>query len=115
MNKDRVFTEKSAALITVIMLVIVLTILSSVILSLLANQSRLIEHGIARIKAKYATEATMVREVELARRGTSFESTHNVSGRYDNETKFWNIDIASGASPFPNTTELSISLNYTIL
>ena len=106
-------SKKSAALLTVIIIIIILTILASVMLSLLANQTRLIEHDIARTKAKYANEAIMVRQLDHIRLNSEFlGSNQHVSGKHDDLTENWNVEFDNTTSPFSNTTELNISIDY---
>jgi Tfp pilus assembly protein PilX len=107
--------NRGAALITVVILIIVLTILSTVILSILSNQTRYIEHNIARTKSKYATEAAMVRALDSLRRLNTTDTSHNVSGRYDDFNQVWSVNITRGAitsGSFANTDQLNLSLNY---
>ncbi|MDD5005975.1 MAG: hypothetical protein PHS93_05685 [Candidatus Omnitrophica bacterium] len=106
-------TDKGAALLTVIAIIFILMILSSVMLSLLANQTRLVEHDIARAKAKYATEAVMVRQIDNIRRTQSFlASPQSVTGRYDSDVQNWNVIFSNTTSTFPGTTKMNITLDY---
>jgi len=105
--------KKGIALLIVVAAVIVLTILSSVMLSVLSNQTRSIEHNIARTKAKYATEAAMVRSLDRLRRTDSVSSVHSVSGSHDNPGAYFNVDITSTpSSSFPSTSQLDFTLDY---
>jgi len=107
-------TNRSVALMTVIIIIFILTILASVMLSLLANQTRLIEHDISRTKAKYATEAAMVDQLDYARKHSgAFQGSVDVSGRYDDPGQDWDVDIISspGGGLF-GTDKLDINLNY---
>lgn len=107
------YHQKGIALLTVIIIVLVLTILSSVMLSILANQTRYIEHNIARTKAKYATEATMVRKLDALRRDAAIELSHPVSGRYDDVGQFWAVNITRAAgSGISGTDQLDFSVDY---
>ncbi|MBL7197868.1 MAG: hypothetical protein ISS47_07185 [Candidatus Omnitrophica bacterium] len=103
--------EKSVALLTVIIIIFILMILSSVMLSLLSSQTRLIEHDISRVKSKYADEAAMVRQLELLRKNQGLEGTHSVSGRYDQASSFWTVDI-DNISTTPDLTEINLSTDY---
>lgn len=105
--------RKGIALLIVVAVVIVLTILSSVILSVLSNQTRYIEHNIARTKAKYATEAAMVRSLDRLRRTDTISSVHSVSGSHDNPDAYLDVYITNTtSSSFPDTSQLNFNLDY---
>lgn len=102
--------KKAAALMTVLILVFILTILATVMLTLLSNQTRIIEHNVARTKIRYADEAAMVRELDHARRNLgAFEQTHDVSGKYDKDTQKWRITVQNGTGPITGTTQLNLT------
>ncbi|MDD5618656.1 MAG: hypothetical protein PHG69_06125 [Candidatus Omnitrophica bacterium] len=105
--------NKAVALITIVVLIFILTILSSAMLSILANQTRYVEHNVARAKAKYAAEATMIRELDVLRRTGTAESQHQVTGKYDT-SQTWTVSGSSapGGGAFVNTTQLNFTLNY---
>ncbi|MFC1646210.1 hypothetical protein ACFL2Y_03425 [Candidatus Omnitrophota bacterium] len=103
-------TEKSIALLTVILVVFVLVMLSSVMIALLSNQTRLVEHGISRTKSKYANEAAMVSTLERLRRQDPWEGTHSVSGRYDDDAIDWLVNITNSSAG--GLTAIDLSVDY---
>jgi Tfp pilus assembly protein PilX len=115
--------NKGIALMTVVILIIILTILSSVMLSILANQNRYIEHNIARTKARYATEATMVRALDSLRRNPSQSETGvtTISGKYDNLGQYWNVGVGVTNAATVNiginvgVTAMILNVDYTTL
>jgi len=111
LNKDR-----GAALITVVILIIVLTILSTVMLSILSNQTRYIEHNISRTKAKYATEGVMVRALDDLRRTNTTSGPQTIPGRYDNSAQNWSVNVTREAGQgISSTDRLNLSVDYTAL
>ena len=72
------YNNKGMALVTVLIIIFVLTILTGVILTLLSNQVRLIEHDNARTESRYADEAVMVRELELLRKNLAVDTTFTI-------------------------------------
>lgn len=108
-------SEKSVAMLIVIMVIFTLTILSAVMLNLVSNQTRMVEHDISRLKAKYANEAAMVEVLELLRADTSPESHVFVSGRYDDLNENWSVVVKSGVvliGDFADLTELNMTVDY---
>lgn len=106
-------TKKGVALLTVITIVFILTILSTAMISLISSQTRFIEHGVARTKAKYANEAAMVRELERLRLNTSLEATHSVSGKYDNPSTDWIVSIVNTTTPpISGISEIDFTVDY---
>jgi type II secretory pathway component PulK len=105
--------EKGVALLTVVIIIFILLILSSVMINLISSQTRLVDHDISRVKAKYANEATAVRQIELFRRGMSQDASHQVSGRYDTSTGYWNASVSVHTSTTSGLTDLD-EINTTI-
>lgn len=107
--------EKGVALLTVITIIFILLVLSATMLNLMSNQTRIVEHDISKVKSKYATEAVMVRELERLRRWNTTETSHPVSGRYDQSGTNWSVDVSSGTVPsggLAGLTELNITVDY---
>ncbi|MFC1709258.1 hypothetical protein ACFL2J_04285 [Candidatus Omnitrophota bacterium] len=106
------FKDKGMALLTVVIIIFILMILSTVLISSLANQTRIVEHDISRIKAKYANEATMVRQHESLRRYNSTDTNHQVSGKFDSAQN-WLVSVSADNCTIPGLTDL-FEINTTI-
>ena len=105
--------EKGVALLTIITIIFVLTILATAMISLIASQTRLVEHDLARTKARYANEAAMVREIERLRKNLTLEATHGVSGRYDNPGLDFVVSIVNTTTPpIAGISEIDFSVDY---
>jgi len=109
-------TEKSAALMTILIMIFILMVLSTALLKLVSNQTRLVEHDISRIKSKYASEAAMVRNLEQYRRGVNPpDATHGVSGRFDDPLQNWNVGINSSYNAGIGVTVTDFEVDYSPL
>ena len=103
--------NKAIALVCVVIFTFVLTIIGASLLSLLANQTRTIEHNIDRLRALYAVESVFVKQIDqLVRDGLDpqflpdTEDFPWVSG--DRTVDIVRIDAGS------NTTGFNITLDY---
>ncbi len=62
-------SRKGVVLFIVLGVIIIVTTLSTVILRIILNQSRLIHHQVSRVQAQYAAKAGMVYAMEKLRTG----------------------------------------------
>lgn len=76
--------KKGVILFIVIGIIMVVVILCTVILRVIANQSRLTHHQVSRIQAQYAAKAGMVYALEMLRTGT------------------WNYSVSPAVNSCPN-------------
>ncbi len=95
------------ALVTVLILIIILTLLAGTLLSLQANQVRLIAHGERRTRARYAEEAAMVHQLDKLRKYGMNDSNINIDGI--------DVTMSIGPSGMSGIDELNFSHDYTVV
>lgn len=76
-------SRKALAMVNVLIFAMVFTILSGILLVLLASHSRHLEASIRRTKAQYAAEAGSVAALDALRRGAAPPSTVSVEWTYN--------------------------------
>jgi len=115
-NYKNLNNNKAIALICIIIFTFVLTIIGASLLSLLANQTRTIEHNIDRLRALYAVESIFVRQIDNLTRSKlnpdvpGGELANTESFPWVSGTKL--LDVRHNYNAATNTTGFNITLDY---
>ena len=105
------YRHNAIALVCVVIFIFILSIISASILSLLASQTRAIEHNIDRIRALYAVESVFERGADyLEQNNGSYVDMFN-SSDFDWVSGTKRVDITPSTDVDGNTI-LNVTVSY---
>lgn len=106
--------KKSAVLIVVLGVMLILTILALVAVNLMTQESRVAEHKIRRIQAYYAAQGGTVHAIErLRREGAATGTINNINGNPINVGGMRaQITVATAAAGSPSSYTVESEVDY---